>query len=161
MEQSYVEVLVARGHNAGAGLGKVLCGLLAVLSIGAMVISPLTLLLAAAFVFGTYYCYMQEWIEYEYTYISRELTVDKIMMRSRRKKVAVYLLDKMEIGAPENSYRLDNYKNRKCDVKDYSSRTGKPTFAFYYEGNQKVVLEQDEKLMKLLQNAAPSKMFLN
>lgn len=161
MEQSYVEVLVERGHNAGAGLCKVLCGLLAVVSIAAAVITPFALLLAAAFVFGAYYCYMQEWIEYEYTYISRELTVDKIMMRSRRKRVAVYLLDKMEIGAPENSYRLDNYKNRKCDIKDYSSRSGKPTFAFYYEGNQKVVLEQDEKLMKLLQNAAPSKMFLN
>lgn len=161
MEQSYVEVLVERERNAGAGIGKIICGILAVVCIGAMLIYPLSLLPAAGFLFGAYYCYLQECVEYEYTYISRELTVDKIMMRSRRKKAAVYLLDKMEIGAPENSYHLDNYKNRKCDIKDYSSRSGKPAFVFYYEGNQKVVLEQDEKLMKLLQNAAPSKMFMN
>ncbi len=159
MEQSYVEVLVERGQNTVAGLCKILCGILAVLCIGAMVISPFALLLAAAFVGGSYYCYLQEWIEYEYTYISRELTIDKIMMRSKRKQVAVYLLDKMEIGAPEKSYHLDSYRNRKCDTKDYSSKSEKPTFVFYYEGNKKIILEADEKLMKLLRSAAPSKMF--
>ena len=161
MDQSYAEVLVDRGQNTGAGLGKIVCGILALLSIGAMMISPFALLLAAAFVGGAYYCYLQEWVEYEYTYVSRELTIDKIMVRSKRKQVAVYLLDKMEIGAPEKSYHLDSYSNRKCDTKDYSSKSEKPTFVFYYEGNKKIVLEADEKLMKLLRNAAPSKMFLD
>ncbi len=161
MERSYVEVLVERGHNAGAGLCKVLCGVLSVLGVVAVVFSPFALLLAAAFAFGAYYFYLQEWVEYEYTYISRELTVDKIMVRSRRKRIAVYLLDKMEIGAPEKSYHLDAYRNRSCKQEDYSSRSGKPAYIFYYEGNKKIVLEKDERLMKLLHNAAPSKMFLD
>lgn len=159
MEQGYAEVLVARGQNTGAGFGKIACGVLALLCIGAAVFSPLALLPAAGLFLASYYCRLQEWVEYEYTYISRELTVDKIMMRSRRRQAAVYLLDKIEIGAPEKSYHLDAYRNKKYEVQDYSSRLGKPVFVFYYEGNKKVILEADEKLIKLLRSAAPSKIF--
>lgn len=161
MEQGYVEVLVARGQNTGAGLGKIVCGILSVLCVGATLLSPFALLLAAGFAFASYYCCLQEWVEYEYTYISRELTVDKIMMRSRRRQAAVYLLDKMEIGAPEHSHRLDAYRSKKCEIKDYSSKSGKPMFVFYYEGNKKVILDADAKLIALLRSAAPSKIFEN
>ena len=161
MDRTYIEVLVARGQNTAAGLGKIIFGILAGLSLVMMIGAPIMIVLAAVFAGASYYCYMQEWVEYEYTYISRELTVDKIMARSKRKQVAAYLLDKMEIGAPEKSYRLDGWRSRKCSVKDYSSKTGKPVFVIYYEGNKKIVLEADEGLMQMLRNAAPSKMFLD
>ena len=121
------------------------------------------LLLAAAVVFGglTYYFYLEEWVEYEYSYVSRELTVDKIMARSRRKTIENFLLDKIEIGALSGSYHLDGCRGRKCSVKDYSAGDGKKTFEFYYEGNRRILLEADERLLQALHSAAPSKMFLN
>lgn len=159
MEQGYVEVLVERERNKTAGAGKIICGILAAVCIAAMAVSVFAFLPAAAFAAASYYCCLMEWIEYEYTYISRELTIDTIMMRSRRKRAAAYLLDKIEIGAPEKSFHLDSYRNRKTDTKDFSSRMGKPSFVFYYEGNQKVILDADEKLIAMLRSAAPSKIF--
>lgn len=159
MNQTYIEVLVAREQNTGAGMGKILCGILAVLALGMMVVTPIAIVLAVAFGVGAYFCYLEEWVEYEYTYISRELTIDKIMARSKRKQIAVYLLDKIEIAAPEKSYRLDNYRHKKCETKDYSSKKGKNPFVFYYEGNKKIVLEADAGLIQMLHNAAPSKIF--
>ena len=161
MEQTYIEVLVAREQNTMAGLLKILCGILAVIS--ALLMMPIPVLIVGIPVFAwlSYYFYLQEWVEYEYSYVSRELTVDKIMARSKRKNVAVYLLDKIEIAAPQGSYRLDGYQNRKCTVKDYSGAQNSPKMVFYYEGNQKVILDADEGLLKTLQGAAPSKVFLH
>ena len=95
MEQTYIEVLVAREQNTMAGLLKILCGILAVIS--ALLMMPIPVLIVGIPVFAwlSYYFYLQEWVEYEYSYVSRELTVDKIMARSKRKNVSVYLLDKI------------------------------------------------------------------
>ena len=90
MDQTFIEVLVARNRNMAAAVMKVVCAILAAFSL-LMVPSSLVFLLAVA-IFGVaaYYSYLQEWIEYEYSYVSGELTVDKIMARSRRKSMADY-----------------------------------------------------------------------
>ena len=51
-------------------------------------------------------------LEYEYLYLDKELSVDKIMAKSKRKRVGTYSLDRMEVFAPVYSYHLDNFKNR-------------------------------------------------
>ncbi len=159
MDQTYIEVLVARKRNMMAAVLKIVCGVLAVFSLLASMYSAVMLLFMLAFAALTYVFYLQEWIEYEYSYVSRELSIDKIMARSRRKSVANYLLDKIEIGAPEGSSRLDSYRNRKCTVKDYSARSGNVPFVIYYEGSVKLILEADEGLIQALRGAAPSKIF--
>ena len=125
-----------------------------------MVPSSLVFLLAVA-IFGVaaYYSYLQEWIEYEYSYVSGELTVDKIMARSRRKSMADYPVEKIEVAAPEGSYHLDGYQGRDCEVKDYSSRKTN-TFIIYYEGQKKLILDADRGLMEALRSTAPSRIFL-
>lgn len=159
--ETYVETLVAKKRNLAAGLLKIVCGGAAVLAAFGMTLS--FVLLAAAVVFGglAYYFYLEEWVEYEYSYVSRELTIDKIMARSRRKKQEELSLDKMEIGAPTGSYHLDNFRGRACKTRDYSSGRTAKTFEIYYEGNRRIVLEADERLMQALRNAAPGRMFLD
>lgn len=161
MDQTFMEVLVARKRNMAAAVLKIVCGIFAVFS---LIMMPYTVFfLAAALLFGAgaYFCYLQEWIEFEYSYVCRELTVDRIMARSRRKSEADYQVDKMEIGGPEDSYHLDGYRNKNCRVKDYSSRTGKKTYVFYYEGQCKVILDWEDGLAEALHSAAPGKLFLN
>ena len=102
-------------------------------------------------------------LEYEYLYLDRELTVDKVMAKSKRKRAAVYSLDKMEIVAPVKSWHLDNFKNRQTSKNvDYSSGEEKQPdkrFVFYYEGNQKVIFEPSEEMVKAMQFVAPRKVF--
>jgi len=160
MEQTYLEVLVARKKNNLATLLKFGCGVLAVPTLLMMPFSVFFLGMAVVLAGLAYFGYLNEWIEYEYSYVCRELSVDKIMARSRRKSVATYMVDKMEIGAPEGSHRLDGYGGGKYEVKDYSSKSGS-TYVFYYEGRKKIVLEADQGLMEALHSASPSKLFLN
>ena len=161
MDQTFLEVLVARKRNLAAAILKVVFGILAALSL--LMLPASVFFLAAVLLFGAgaYFCYLQEYIEYEYSYVCRELTVDRIMARSRRKSEADYDLDKIEVGAPQGSYHLDAYQNRSCKVRDYSSRSGVPTYVFYYEGQAKVILDGDEGLLQALHSGAPNKMFLN
>lgn len=161
MDQTYVETLVTKEHNIAAGILKIVCGVAAAVSVLGMAAS--IFFLAAAVIFGglAYYFYLEEWVEYEYSYVSRELTVDKIMARSKRKTLEDFSLDKIEIGAMTGSYHLDNYRCRNCQVKDYSGKNGNKTFEFYYEGNRRIILEADERLMQALHSASPSRIFLN
>ena len=121
--------------------------------------------LIPAILFGVaaYFVSMNTDLEYEYLYLDRELTVDKVMAKSKRKRVAVYSLDKMEIVAPVKSWHLDNFKNRQTSRNvDYSSGEEKQPdkrFVFYYEGNQKVIFEPSEEMVKAMQFAAPRKVF--
>ena len=123
----------------------------------------IALIPAILFCDAAYFVYMNTDLEYEYLYLDRELTVDKVMAKSKRKRAAVYSLDKMEIVAPVKSWHLDNFKNRQTSKNvDYSSGEEKQPdkrFVFYYEGNQKVIFEPSEEMVKAMQFVAPRKVF--
>lgn len=161
MDQTFLEILITRKRNALAGILKIGSGIASGLLIIMTPYSIACLFLAAASAALAYYSYLQEWVEYEYSYVCRELTVDKIMARSRRKTEADYALEKIEVGAPEGSYHLDAYRGRSCEVRDYSSKNGGETFVFYYEGSVKVILEKNEGLIQALHGDAPGKIFLD
>ena len=123
----------------------------------------IALIPAILFGIAAYFVYMNTDLEYEYLYLDRELTVDKVMAKSKRKRAAVYSLDKMEIVAPIKSWHLDNFKNRQTSKNvDYSSGEEKQPdkrFVFYYEGSQKVIFEPSEEMIKAMQFVAPRKVF--
>ena len=84
------------------------------------------------------------------------------MAQTRRKKVATFEVERMEILAPIKSYRLDNYKNRTCKEIDYSVRREEQPdrrYVMYYEGNQKIILSPSEEMLKAIKNVAPRKVF--
>ena len=53
--------------------------------------------------------------------MDKEISVDKILNKTKRKKVEKFETESMEIFAPINSWHLDNMKNRQLKVTDYSS----------------------------------------
>ena len=88
--------------------------------------------------------------------------MDKVMAKTRRKRVAAFELDKMEIVAPLKSWHLDNFKNRNDKTVDYSSGVEKQPevrYVFYYEGSKKVIFEPNEEMIKAMQLVAPRKVF--
>jgi hypothetical protein len=100
-------------------------------------------------------------IDYEYDYVEKELRVAKIMRKESRKNLGTFDLDKMEICAPASSYRLDNYHHKDVKVFDYSSHMKKdpdPRFEIYFS-DQKLVIEPDKELLKVLRQTFPSKVY--
>lgn len=124
----------------------------------------LALIVAVLAGVGAYFAHLCADIEYEYLYLDKELSVDKIMAQTRRKKIATFEIERMEVLAPVKSYRLDNYKNRTCKDLDYSiRREEKPDrrYVMYYEGNQRIVLSPSEEMVKAIRNVAPRKVFMD
>lgn len=143
MSDSYVECLVKAKQPAWAKILKVLLITLTVLSCLVMFVFIIFLPVALAAGVGAYFLNMYTDLEYEYLYLDKELSVDKIMAKSKRKRVGTYSLDRMEVFAPVYSYHLDNFKNRQVKEKDYSiGEVLQPDgrYAMYYEGGEKILL---------------------
>ena len=163
MSDAYVECLVKAKTSMAAAFLKILLIVVAVVCLLAMLIGiPLAFIPMLLAGIGAYFVNMFTDLEYEYLYLDKELVVDKVMAKSRRKRIATYSIDRMEILAPIKSYHLDNYKNRTAKVKDYSiGEERKPDlrYAMYYEGGEKIILSPSPEMIKLMKNAAPRKVF--
>lgn len=163
MSDTYVECLV---KAKASGMGKFLKVLLIVLAIffglSTLLFGLVSFVLAVAAGVGAYFVNLFTDLEYEYLYLDKEISVDKVMAKSKRKRVATYTLDRMEIFAPVKSYHLDNYRNRNVKVKDYSiGEELQPDlrYAMFYEGGEKILFSPSEELVKAMKNAAPRKVF--
>ena len=163
MSDTYVECLVKAKSSVIAVFFKLLLIVIAVISFFGILIgitlAIIPCLLAAV---GAYFVNMYTDLEYEYLYLDKELVVDKVMAKSKRKRVATYSLDRMEILAPIKSYHLDNYKNRTVKEKDYSiGQVLQPDlrYAMYYEGGERIILSPSPELIKIMKNVAPRKVF--
>lgn len=162
MSDTYVECLVKAKQSVVAKFFKILLIVLTVVFCVIMLVFMPAMFLALATGVGAYFVNLYTDIEYEYLYLDKELTVDKVLAKSKRKRVATYSIDRMEVFAPIKSYHLDNYKNRDVKVKDYSigeERQPDLRYAMYYEGGEKIILSPSEDIVKALKNVAPRKVF--
>lgn len=160
---TYVECLVSRKPSMGMKFLKVLLIMLCVaFALVGLSLTPIALLIAIAAGIGAYFVSLNASVEYEYLYLDREICIDKIMGQSRRKRVASYEVDRIEILAPFKSYHLDDYRNRQCKDIDFSSGMEEQPdkrYIFYYEGNQRIIFEPNDEFVKAVYNVAPRKVF--
>lgn len=164
MSDAYVECLVKAKPSTLGRFFKYLLYIVTALSLVMMflLVNMLLFFLAVAAGVGAYFVGLNTDLEYEYLYLDKELTIDKIMGKTKRKRVAVFQLDRMEIFAPIKSYHLDNYKNRQTKDKDYSiGYVEQPDlrYAMYYEGGERLILSPSPEMVKIMKNAAPRKVF--
>lgn len=163
MSETYVECLVKAKASPMYNILKI--ALIVVAVVGGLSL-PVTgffgVIIAVAAGFGAYIASMQADIEYEYLYLDKELTIDKVLAKTKRKRVGVFALEKIEILAPVRSYHLDNYKNRQVKISDFSigeELQPDKRYAFYYEGSQKILISPSEEMIKVMRNVAPRKIF--
>lgn len=163
MSDVYVECLVkAKSSAMGKFFKFVLIAATVVLSLMSVSGMLVAVLGAVAAGVGAYFVHLNTDIEYEYLYLDKELSVDKVMAKTKRKRVGTYQLERIEILAPIKSYHLDNYKNRNVKEIDYSiGEELQPDlrYALYYEGGQKLILSPSEELVKAMKSVAPRKVF--
>ncbi|MCQ2520133.1 MAG: hypothetical protein MJ107_06345 [Lachnospiraceae bacterium] len=166
MSDAYVECMVARKPSAILNFLKVLLIIITVIFALIGFGTTLRLMLFPAILtgVGAYFLSIYSDVEFEYLYLDKEITVDKVYNKQKRKRVAVYPMDKIEIMAPLNSWHLDSYKNRTFKEVDYSSQIVKQPearYVFYYNGEQKVIFEPNAEFMKMARNAGPRKVFVD
>ncbi|MBO5208893.1 MAG: hypothetical protein J6B68_06055 [Lachnospiraceae bacterium] len=162
VSETYVECLVAKKPNFGTRLLKTLLIMLTVCFVLIGMLFAPGFLIAIVTGIGAYFAYMNADIEYEYLYLDKEITIDKVMAKSKRKKAATYDINHMDILAPVNSHRLDSYKNRNGKIADYSSGTVEQPdkrYMMVLDGEVRVIFEPNEEMIKAIQTIAPRKVF--
>ena len=161
MDKGYYEFLVKGKPNTGAKIGKVIFFLLAILTLLAALLfgSPILIVVTIAFGIGAYFTSGYTDVEYEYLYLDKELSVDKVFNKERRKHADTFKMDKVQIFAPEKSSKLDNYSNvTGMKVTDYScpdEANGLKRFVMVYEGGRKILFTLDQDMIKAFKNTTP------
>lgn len=164
MNESYVEWLVKRPVSVGVKVLRIVLGGAAAgfALLGLLSFSLRAFLLAIVCGIGAYFMFIYMDIEYEYLYLDKELTIDKIFSKSKRKRAAVFEMENMEILVPLNSWHLDPYKNRKMKEIDYSSGIAErpeKRYVMIMGNGQKVILEPNIELVRAIKTIAPRKVF--
>lgn len=102
--------------------------------------------------------------EYEYSLVERELTIDRIIAKSYRRKCGAYNLSRMEIMAPTGSECLADMERSNCKTHDYSSNTDKSnTYVLFAPCNNEMVrliFEPNQEMKKTIWKLSPSKVNL-
>lgn len=162
--ETYVEQLVHQKVSVQKKACLLLAEIVAVVSFaGALCFNTKLLIVTAVFGIITYILLQEADLEYEYLFVDKQLTVDKIIAKSRRKQAGIYDIAHMELFAPAGSDRMRAYENRDMKVLDYSSREPDGvTYAMIYnnEGQlMKILLEGSDELYTCFYNSSPRQVF--
>lgn len=162
MSESYVEVMVKKESTILGKLLNLIVTFLIIFTVVLFVMSFNPMMLIGTIVFGVaaYFVRMNTNLEYEYLYVDKELTIDKIMAKTKRKKVTQISMERLEVIAPIGSHHLDEYKNRLDKTPDYSSgKADAKRYLLVYDGQRSVIIEPGEDMLRMIKNIAPRKVF--
>lgn len=170
MNDLYLEELIKRKPT---GQDKVIKYGLIVLTVvfGLLAVMSLNMVMGIVFIALCVACYFvlpKSYIEWEYQYVNGEIDVDRILKKSKRKRIASYEITSAEIVAPARSHRLDYYNNNnKIKIQDFTSCDSQRENLVYamilpVEGNlTKVLFEPSEQMLKDMRTKAPRKIFMD
>jgi len=143
------------------------------LKVGMIVLSVLSLLfifipfglfLPVGFVIATVLIFRYYNAEYEYSLLEKELTVDRITSKSRRKRCGVFNLSRLEIMAQYGSDKLTDTEKRNFKTYNYSANVDiTKTYVLVAPCNKemvRIILDPDERLKENIWKLAPSKVSL-
>lgn len=100
-------------------------------------------------------------IDYEYVFVDGQIDFDRISGKAKRKTLLRVDMEQVEIIAPERSHALDNFKNGKFTLKDFSS--GDKNNSVYViictvKGERyKIMFEPTEKMVGMMRQKSPRK----
>lgn len=163
MSESYVECLVKHKTPTVKVFLKMLFLALAVLFVLLFfAVGFPAFIMAAVCGVLSYFMTLECNVEYEYLYVDREISIDKISAQKRRKTVEKLNTEKIEILAPVKSWHLDEYKNRQLKVRDYSvGYEAQPDkrYMLVYNNEMKVLLSPNTAFITAVKNVAPRRVF--
>ena len=164
MRDEIVEQLVKCKPAMGLMILKYASFVLCALGIVFAIIGGGIIGLLIAVVFGSagYYAGVYSQVEYEYVYCNKELDIDVIYSQTKRKTLTTLDLGKMEALVRVKGSKMSEYERRQCAVTDYSTKDKANTdnvYALFYDGNLKILLEPNDRLLDAISYIAPRKVF--
>ena len=163
MNDSYVECMVARKPNPLNMILKVLIYAATAISVIMGLFFGMLIMIAVAIglVLLIYFWVPGLDLEFEYLYLDKEICIDKVMNKQKRKRICVLDLNKMDFIAPETSHELDSFKSRGIKIKDYSSQDSevKKHILVYNgdKGTELICIEPNGALLKCIKTVFPRK----
>lgn len=161
MSDAYTELLIKCKTSAGMKVLKIVMTAVTAAAVVLALFSLNWVFFIAAIVLGVgcYFVNQNADLEYEYLHLGDELDVDKIMNKSKRKRVATIDLKTVEVVAPLRSHELDRHQQLK--VLDFSAKDPdqRPYVMICKMGDEmkQVVLQLDQNMVKTLKQRMPRK----
>lgn len=138
--------------------------LLCVISLLSAFMSMIGMLVFLAVGVATYFVFRNSNLEYEYLYVTGQLTFDKIMGQAKRKTMKNVDMSEVQIIAPSDAYQLKDHELQGMKVLDYSSGTANAkTYSLIMQAGgetTKIIFEPNDKMLQCLRQAAPRKVIL-
>ena len=164
MGDTYIEQMVARKKSVVPTALYVILGSVAAGSVILGILGGSLFYSIALFAgLGIYFVHYLTGVEYEYLYVDKSFSVDKIVAKRTRKRVASFDLERMECFAPFGHEVLKDYENRSLDTKDYSSnysQNADKRYVLIYDGQKRVIIEPSDKMIEAFYMVSPRKVFI-
>lgn len=160
MDEVFVEQIVKRRISISGILLRMLFIFLTLAGLmSMMILGMLGFTIAILLGYATYLVWAYTSVEYEYSFLNGELSVDKIIGQRKRKSIANYDIKEAEIVAPFVSDAVVRASGNAI-IKDYSTRTNNnDVYAMIINnsnGKFKVVFEPNEKVLEAMYHVRPA-----
>ena len=159
MGDYYTEQLVKKKPDMKDMMTKAILIAVTIVSILAVLYYPIIILVPVLLIGLDIFMFHRLKVEYEYLYVNGDLDIDKIMNKSKRKRVFSMNVSDLEMLAPADAVELRQYQNAK--VYDYSSGTGQARVYALITANQgevkKILFEPNETIVEGFFLMAPRK----
>ena len=161
----YCEYLISQKPTA-ANIAKVIVFAVLMLVCAVIGMKILWLVCIPAVLFGVLLCFSVQKIrqEFEYLILDRELSVDAIYGRSRRKKIMNCPLKKVVLFAPEDSTEFAPYRRQGLKLHDFSTRQpGDVHYAMVCQNESGTIafrLTPNEEMLSILAYELPRGIFV-
>ena len=160
MDEVFVEQIVKRRISISGILLRMLFIFLTLAGLmSMMILGMLGFTIAILLGYATYLVWAYTSVEYEYSFLNGELSVDKIIGQRKRKSIANYVIKEAEIVAPLVSDAVVRASGNAI-IKDYSTRTNNnDVYAMIINnsnGKFKVVFEPNEKVLEAMYHVRPA-----
>ncbi len=135
-----------------------LVGLFTMLLIGTSLVFVVTVVVAGII----FFLLPTNNIAYEYIFVDGQIDFDRILGGAKRKTMTRTDLSKIEVVAPEGSHKLDGFRH--LPLIDYSSGYSNDrhfiAVSIGEKGTEQIRFTPDEKMLKMMQYKAPSKIMM-
>lgn len=160
MDEVFVEQIVKRRISISGILLRMLFIFLTLAGLmSMMILGMLGFTIAILLGYATYLVWAYTSVEYEYSFLNGELSVDKIIGQRKRKSIANYDIKEAEIVAPLLSDAVVRASGNAI-IKDYSTRiNNNDVYAMIINnsnGKFKVVFEPNEKVLEAMYHVRPA-----
>lgn len=164
MSENYIEQIVPCKPPKGTGAVKVLLVVLCVISCILILIPYVGVFLTAAVIIFTIFIFRGYNYEYEYTYVDGELDVDKIIAKSKRKRLNSFDFKRLELAAPVGSQEAMRLEQGKYKTFDYTSNMSDArVYVAYVMNNNEMVrllFEPNDSMLKEINYISPRKVIM-